>query len=793
MIKRIRLVNWKMHKDNVLEFSDGTNVIVGINGAGKSSIMDAISFALFGTLPKVQSRKQNLEDMITNKPIKLNEARVELEFSYEGKDYSVYRVIERDKGTTYSELRKRENVEYKLIEGPNTRRVTEAIEKILKVDYELFSRAIYSEQNNIDYFIRLSPSERAKKIDNLLRIDDFERARSATVNLRTKMEAEKSSLQRILSEEDIEGKKREIDDLSAKISADEIEINNILKNIEELKLIVEEKQVKLKEVEEKKFELERLMERLKGLKKILSEKLERKEKLMKMLENEDIAKMNEKNKTYFEELKIYEKEFVEEKSMYEKIFSEKIKNENNCKILKNRNADIERELKNIEKHINVFNSLLSIYGENVRDIIKEKRKKLEDLNSEISFLEYKKQDVDNIFSQLEKTENKCPVCGSLISKENKHQLLIHKKEEIQKISSELEVKKNEKKNLELEIEKIESDAKKMEEAKVYLDKKEELLKEYEENESKIKNFENILLELDSNLTTSKDNLQRLEKQIDQAKAKMLQVQSLIEKAKELEDLKADIEKIMSEINFEENKKIEYESLLNKLNYDDLKREYENSRDMLIKKKTLYEEKVKSLNDRKNLLEKLKFEFEKVISQKNYMLKLEKAIKNLNAFEEALQKTQSELRIEFIESVNNKMSEIWQELYPYGDYVDIRMAVEDGNYMLQLLNKKREWVDVENLSGGESRMACLALRIAFSIVLVPHLNWLILDEPTESLDEKSVLQMADALRDRIKEFVSQVFIITHNPHLEAAATGEIYRIHRNKDEDEYSQITRVTAI
>ena len=47
MITRVELKWWKSHEHSIFEFSRGTNVLVGINGSGKTSVMQAISFALF--------------------------------------------------------------------------------------------------------------------------------------------------------------------------------------------------------------------------------------------------------------------------------------------------------------------------------------------------------------------------------------------------------------------------------------------------------------------------------------------------------------------------------------------------------------------------------------------------------------------------------------------------------------------------------------------------------------------------------------------------------------------------
>ena len=48
MITSVELGNFLSHTETSLEFGNGVTVLVGHNGAGKSSIIDAITFALFG-------------------------------------------------------------------------------------------------------------------------------------------------------------------------------------------------------------------------------------------------------------------------------------------------------------------------------------------------------------------------------------------------------------------------------------------------------------------------------------------------------------------------------------------------------------------------------------------------------------------------------------------------------------------------------------------------------------------------------------------------------------------------
>ncbi|MEM5799500.1 MAG: AAA family ATPase [Candidatus Aenigmatarchaeota archaeon] len=793
MIKKIKLVNWKTHKNSELEFSEGTNVIVGINGAGKSSIMDAMSFVLFGTFPKLLSRKQKLDDLITNKPEKATETRIKLEFSYNGKDYSVLRVLERGKGTTYSEIRVKTGEKDILLESVSSQRVTDEIKKILKIDYELFSRAIYSEQNGIDYFIELSPGDRAKKIDNLLRIDNFEKARAAVVTLKKRLEDEKIALQNTFKEENIRIKEIEIQELKGKIIFDENEIKENSKEIDNLKIQILNMQKRIDDIEQKIMEQKRLEEKIFYLKKDLDERKSNYKRIKIIIGDENFDKMNEKLSNFIEQIKNLENQYNQINSNYEKIFSEKTKMESEREGLEKRNEEIEKKMEKLKEYIFIYNDLLKKYDNNITKILEDKRKHLQEINSIISVLEYKKNENDNISLQIEKLENKCPVCGSNISFEKKKHLMCLKEKENHDLINQINSNKNEKKILELEIRKLEDDSKKIDDSKKYLEEYENIKKEFYDNEKRIKEIDNVLPVLQSNFKKIKDQIEYIKRQIEQNKDEKLKIQSIIEKFNELLELEEKIKKLDQELNISIRNKESLDKYLEKENYIELKKNFENIKSRFTEIKTLVSEKEKNLNERKSLLEKMIKELDLIKEQKKYILKLENILRNLTIFELSLEKTQNQLREEFIETVNKKMSEIWPDLYPYGDYNDIRLFVDEGNYILQLLTTSGDWVNVENVSGGESTMACLALRIAFSLVLVPHLNWLILDEPTHNLDEKSVLNLNEALRDRIKDFVSQVFIITHDKHLENAASGELYRINRNKDEDGYSEILRITEL
>ncbi|MCK5593660.1 MAG: AAA family ATPase, partial [Candidatus Aenigmarchaeota archaeon] len=137
MIKKITLKNWQTHLDTSFEFPEGINALLGVMGSGKSSVLDAISFAFFGTFPAAQQRRIKLENVITDIFTRHDNAQVTLEFEKDDKRYEIKRKIERKKSSA-SELR----CDGLLIESPASQRVTERIENILGIDYSTFAQVV---------------------------------------------------------------------------------------------------------------------------------------------------------------------------------------------------------------------------------------------------------------------------------------------------------------------------------------------------------------------------------------------------------------------------------------------------------------------------------------------------------------------------------------------------------------------------------------------------------------------------------------------------------------------------
>ena len=195
MITRVVLENWKSHAKSEFEFGEGTNVLVGVSGSGKTSVMDAICFALYGTFPLANSRSVKLEEVIMQKPIKREEAKILIEFVYNNKKYELIRQIY-TKAANQATLKENGL----LIAGPKPNEVTKRIEEITQVGYDLFSRAIYSEQNQTDYFLSLNPAQRKEKLDDLLLINKYEFVRSNATTMQNRLKKQSEDKKNWLTE-----------------------------------------------------------------------------------------------------------------------------------------------------------------------------------------------------------------------------------------------------------------------------------------------------------------------------------------------------------------------------------------------------------------------------------------------------------------------------------------------------------------------------------------------------------------------------------------------------------------
>ncbi len=783
MIRRVSLKNWKIHLNSTLTFEKGVNLLVGHIGSGKTSILDAICFGLYGTFPDLQSRKIKLEDLIMRKPFEKDEAEVYIEFENDGKILSARRVLRKGK-SSYAEFR--ENG--KLLELQSSQRVTELVEKELKTSYELFSKIIYAEQNGIDYFLRLQAGERKKKIDELLMIERFEKARLAASSLIHRLEQIVRDKERYLISVDFEKMKKELNDLNLEIERIETEIKNkrfLLSEVTSRKILLEDEYKKIKEVKNK---LEEYLKDLNALSLLIDNnkrEIIRLENEVKETNRADIEKKLRENEKGNKELDSYLKE---NKEKFERMQKELSKIESEIQFYSREITRLKEKLSELEKMESSLKELEKNFSES---ILSEKEKKQQEIVSRIEILRNEIKKTEESIIQLSYAESKCPVCDTRLTDEKKKKIIEKKQREIEENKKEESILLREKFEICKQIEEIRAKLKEIERIKVLIGEKEKLLKELEISESALKINEDNKATIKKDIEVLRDDIKEKEEMLKKVLEERSVLETLRQRILDLENLR--------EKNFEyEKRKSEIEREVNELSKLVEGKEIENMEKELIEIIGREREIAMEIKGLEEILKrdlKRKEEIEKSLEfgekEKVEVERLRKVLTDLKIFKQALEVTQIKIREDFIETVNHYMASIWPYLYPYGDYVSIALKIEEGDYVLKLQERSGRWVNVEGIaSGGERSLACLALRIAFSLALAPQLRILILDEPTHNLDQRAVEELAKVLRENISEFMDQVFIITHDERLQEAVTGKAYRLERDKGIDGYTQIVEI---
>jgi DNA repair protein SbcC/Rad50 len=152
---------------------DDLFAIVGPTGAGKTTILDGISLALFGELPRANQHQR--KDFIT---LGASEAKVRLDFTAGGVEYRVARRLPRTRSQMLSlEVRNGSGwvPDPEVLDG-SVADVNRRIEQILGFDYDAFTKAVLLPQGDFAQFLRGAAEERRKLLSRLLDCEKYEKA-----------------------------------------------------------------------------------------------------------------------------------------------------------------------------------------------------------------------------------------------------------------------------------------------------------------------------------------------------------------------------------------------------------------------------------------------------------------------------------------------------------------------------------------------------------------------------------------------------------------------------------------
>ncbi len=160
--------------------------IQGQTGAGKSSILDAITYALYGQTARLGSK--GLEALISQGASGMY---VTLEFEVSpGERYRASRIWSKKSSERQIRFERFEDEKWvTATEGVKVKDLNAAIERAVGLDYDGFTRAILLPQGEFDRFLRGDASERRDLLKGLLSLHQFEQMRERANNLARDLKA----------------------------------------------------------------------------------------------------------------------------------------------------------------------------------------------------------------------------------------------------------------------------------------------------------------------------------------------------------------------------------------------------------------------------------------------------------------------------------------------------------------------------------------------------------------------------------------------------------------------------
>jgi len=170
--RSLTLRGFRSYADEVRFDFTGRNLvgIVGPIGSGKSSILDAVSFALYGKTPKFESETKRL---INQRRTALH---VELVFEVDGVVWKVVRVLRRTGAAAHTLYRVPEDGELEEV-ADRAREVTERIEALLGLEFEAFRRSVLLAQNQFAGFLEAPPTDRSRVLKGVFGFDRLDAMR----------------------------------------------------------------------------------------------------------------------------------------------------------------------------------------------------------------------------------------------------------------------------------------------------------------------------------------------------------------------------------------------------------------------------------------------------------------------------------------------------------------------------------------------------------------------------------------------------------------------------------------
>ena len=784
-------------------FPRGISLFEGDIGSGKSTVLMAIEFALFGL------GSQKAESLLSKKS---DTGYVILDFSVDDEKYEIKRTLQRKNSGVNQDPKN----SWIRIDGEtlplSPSELKQQVLKILKfnepadpkAESKIFRYAIFTPQEAMKEVLSDS-GKRLETIRKAFGIEDYSIAKSNSLEVVSELRAKSMVLQERF--ENISQLETEISDSKTKISELNSMIASLSKSVEEKKMQEDKSMQQIKEIQEKNSE--RI--KLEAKKCSIAESIESEKRRFSQIEKE------------FEE---FESELKQSNERMEKLVE--IKRPETELSVEGINAQIKRfqkisdDLIGLNSEKNSVSSDISrikeSLGEKINADKQELKSALDDLEKEKESLEkfleeisensdkIKSQQVEkntikssleNQISEFAKLGNNCPTCKQKITQEHHHSLVDEKQSQVEKLNKEIKeiadsFFESNSKSKEIK-EKINSYVQEISEIQNILPGIDEFaskMAKLGQIEAKIKEIEGSKNEKYGQnpveyLTRLKDELTEFENSTEQMK-QILESRKKIEE--KISQRQVEAESLEEKITQKETEFASTQYLLE--SFDDtarkaleLEAEQRSLRDSINELAgSLAASREKQSNEQEKIAEKEK----KISESKKWQEKFKKVSEVKEWLEEFFIPTISQIEKQVLLSILQNFNETYTRWYSILVEDPTKESKIDENFT-PIVNQDGYDQDISFLSGGEKTSVALAYRLTLNSLMRKETesmksNLLILDEPTDGFSKNQLAKIRELL-DELKS--EQIILVSHEKELETYVDN-IFQISKENGISKISQ-------